>query len=170
MQRYRANTNVLETVFQTPEGSLRVIDFAPRFHQHGRSFRPTKLVRIVEPISGTPRIRVRCEPILGWSKARPQREEGSHHVTFRGYESELRLTTDAPLSYLGGEAFALLQPLHFVLAWGAPVEEALQPLCRNFLDQTTRYWQPWVKQSVIPPRWQAEVIRSTMSMARWCSR
>jgi GH15 family glucan-1,4-alpha-glucosidase len=97
-QRYLPNTNVLETRFHSADGSFRVLDFAPRFLQYGRSFRPRKLVRIVEPLSGTPRVRVHCDPVLGWSKVRPRREEGSHHVSWIGYEAELRLTTDAPLA------------------------------------------------------------------------
>jgi len=67
VQRYESHTNILETVFQTSTGSFRVIDFAPRFIQFGRAFRPTQLIRIVEPIEGTPRIAVVCEPKLGWS-------------------------------------------------------------------------------------------------------
>ena len=57
-QRCVPNTNILETTFQTSTGSFRVIDFAPRFLQFGRAFRPTQLMRIVEPIEGTPRIAV----------------------------------------------------------------------------------------------------------------
>lgn len=114
-QRYLTNTNVLETRFEGHDGAFRILDFAPRFMQHGRSFRPAKLLRIVEPLSGTPRIRVVCDPVLGWSRARPRRELGSHHVSYLGYDTEVRLTTDAPLSYLDDEAFALSEQKHFVL-------------------------------------------------------
>ncbi len=168
IQRYLPNTNILETRFDTPDGSFRVLDFAPRFVLHDRSFRPTKLIRIVEPLSGTPRIRVVIDPILGWDKARPRRELGSHHITFHGYNAELRLTTDAPLSYLGGEAFALTERRHFVLAWGAPVEEPLAPLAERFLRETTRYWQQWVKHCDIPPMYQEEVIRSALTLKLHC--
>jgi GH15 family glucan-1,4-alpha-glucosidase len=58
VQRYLPNTNVLETRFETADGAFRVLDFAPRYLQYDRSFRPTKLVRVVEPLTGTPRIRV----------------------------------------------------------------------------------------------------------------
>jgi GH15 family glucan-1,4-alpha-glucosidase len=167
-QRYLPNTNVLETSFQSSEGTFRVLDFAPRFIQHERSFRPAKLIRIVEPISGTPLIRVHCDPILGWTKGRPRRELGSHHVSFQGYESELRLTTDAPLSYLDGEPFALTAPRRFVLSWGAPVEEPLEPLCDRFLRGTIRYWHQWVKQCDIPPTYQEEVIRSALALKLHC--
>jgi GH15 family glucan-1,4-alpha-glucosidase len=87
VQRYLDNTNVLETRFTTPEGSFRVLDFAPRFLQFERTFRPTKLVRIVEPLSGTPRIKVTCDPRLGWSKKVPSRDVGSHHVKYLGFGS-----------------------------------------------------------------------------------
>ncbi len=168
VQRYLPNTNVLETRFDGPDGSFRVLDFAPRFTQYERSFRPTKLLRTVEPLAGTPRIRVTCDPVLGWTRTRPRREFGSHHIAFHGYDSELRLTTDAPLSYLDGEPFALSERKHFVLAWGAPVEEALEPLCERFLRETVKYWQQWVKHCDIPPIYQEEVIRSALSLKLHC--
>lgn len=168
VQSYLPNTNVLETRFVTPDGEFRVIDFAPRFIQHDRSFRPTKLIRIVEPISGTPRIRVACNPILGWSRARPAHEVGSHHVEYHGFDGRLRLTTDASLSYLHGEPFALTERRHFVLAWGAPVEEPLAPLCERFLSETARYWRGWVKHCEIPPVYQDEVIRSALALKLHC--
>src|ERR1044072_7742122 len=49
-QRYLENTNVLETVFETRDGKFRVVDFAPRFEQFGRIYRPAMLVRIIEPL------------------------------------------------------------------------------------------------------------------------
>ena len=157
-----------ETVFQTSTGSFRVIDFAPRFLQFGRAFRPTQLIRIVEPIEGTPRIAVVCEPRLGWSKARPSITQGSHHVRFEGFASQLRLTTDIPLSYLGGQPFTLTGRRHFVLSWGSPVEEPLPPLCERFWNETARYWQHWVKQCAIPPLFQQEVIRSALTLKLHC--
>ncbi len=167
-QRYLPNTNVLETRFETVDGAFRVIDFAPRFRLYERNFRPTRLVRIVEPISGTPRIRVLCDPILGWERGRPHSEQGSHHVAFHGYEASLRLTTDAPLSYLHDEPFALTERKHFVLAWGAPVEEPLEPMCDRFLRETVRYWQLWVKHCDVPPIYQEEVIRSALALKLHC--
>jgi GH15 family glucan-1,4-alpha-glucosidase len=168
VSRYLPNTNVLETRFDEADGSFRVLDLAPRFMQNERSFRPTKLLRIVEPLSGTPRVRVLCDPVQGWSKRRPARELGSHHISFHGFDAELRLTTDAPLSYLNDEPFALTGKRHFVLSWGAPVEEALAPLCERFLQQTVRYWQEWVKHCNIPPVYQEEVIRAGLALKLHC--
>ncbi|HEX6245921.1 MAG TPA: trehalase-like domain-containing protein, partial [Polyangiales bacterium] len=167
-QRYLDNTNVLETRFDGPDGSFRILDFAPRFIQYDRTFRPTKLVRVVEPLSGTPRIRIRCDPRLGWSKAVPKRETGSHHIKYLGFAAELRLTTDVPLSYLDGIPFALTEKKYLVLAWGEPVEEPLMALCERFLVETVRYWQRWVKHCDVPPVFQSEVIRSALALKLHC--
>jgi GH15 family glucan-1,4-alpha-glucosidase len=167
-QRYVENTNVLETTFTSDEGSLRVLDFAPRFLLHDRSFRPTQIVRIVEPLSGAPRVRVVCDPCLGWSRRPAAQVRGSNHVRFEGFASPFRLTTDIPLSYLGGQPFALTEKRHLVLAWGPPVEEPLPALCDRFLSETTRYWQRWTKHCNIPPLYQEQVIRSALVLKLHC--
>jgi GH15 family glucan-1,4-alpha-glucosidase len=167
-QRYLDNTNVLETTFTGRDGAFRVLDFAPRFILYDRVFRPTQLLRIVEPVEGAPRIRVRCEPRLGWSKARPTTHQGSNHVTFDGFGSSLRLTTDIPLALLGGQAFTLSDRRYLALTWGAPIEEPLPPLGDRFLTETVRYWQRWVKQCNIPPLYQSAVIRSALALKLHC--
>ena len=167
-QSYVPNTNILETVFHTATGSFKIIDFAPRFIHYDRAFRPAQLYRILEPIAGTPRIEIVCEPKLGWSKKQPRTVQGSHHLRFEGFGSEMRLTTDIPLSYLNGKPFTLTGRQHMVLAWGAPIEEPLAPLCERFLNETRRYWQRWVKQCDIPPLFQKEVIRSALALKRHC--
>ncbi|HMD43267.1 MAG TPA: glycoside hydrolase family 15 protein [Candidatus Acidoferrum sp.] len=167
-QIYLENTNILETRFRTPSGSFRVIDFAPRFVQFDRTFRPTQIYRIIEPIEGTPRIQVVCEPRIGWSKGVPTRLNGSNHVRFEGFDSQLRLTTDIPVSYLNGQPFTLTERCHMVLSWGVPVEESLRSLADRFLGETQRYWQRWVKQCSIPPLYQDAVIRSALALKLHC--
>ncbi len=168
VQRYVENTNVLETRFETKDGAFRVLDFAPRFLLYERAFRPTQLVRIIEPLSGLPRVQVRCDPVLGWSKAVPERLLGSNHVRYEGFQSPLRLTSDIPVDYLSGLPFALTERKHLVLTWGAPIEEPLQPLCDRFLNETVRYWRRWVKHCNIPSAYQRQVIRSALALKLHC--
>jgi len=167
-QAYRPNTNVLVTDFEGADGAFRVVDFAPRFEQHHRAFHPTQLFRIVEPVRGTPRVRVRCQPVLGWSRRPAHAVHGSNHVRFEGTPAELRLTTDVPLSYLGGQPFALTGRRHLALTWGAPIEEPLRPLADRFLGETEGYWQRWVKGCDVPPAYQEQVIRSALLLKLHC--
>jgi GH15 family glucan-1,4-alpha-glucosidase len=168
VQRYLDNSNVLETSFETTSGAFRVIDFIPRFPLHGRTFRPTQIVRIVEPASGTPRIRVACRPALGWSRRPAGPVAGSNHVGFAGFPADVRLTTDIPVSYLSGQPFALTERRHMVLAWGAPIEEPLPALCSRFLDETLRYWRRWIMDCEVPTLFQREVIRSALALKLHC--
>lgn len=168
VQRYINNTNVLETTFNTPQGAFRILDFAPRFTQYDRGFRPTQLCRIVEPLTGTPLVHVSCAPRLGWSKAIPKALRGSNHIQYEGFESPVRLTTDIPLAFLEGQAFTLTERRHLILSWGQPVEEPLIPLCERYLNETVRYWQRWVKHCNIPPMFQHEVIRSALALKLHC--
>jgi GH15 family glucan-1,4-alpha-glucosidase len=167
-QRYLENTNILETTFRGPEGAFRVLDFAPRFLQHERVFRPTMLLRRIEPLEGSPRVSVTCAPVLGWSRRAPERLEGSNHVDFAGYARPLRLTTDVPLAYLGGQPFVLTERRHLALSYGPPVEESLAPMFEHFLAETARYWRRWVKHCNIPPLYQDAVIRSALVLKLHC--
>jgi GH15 family glucan-1,4-alpha-glucosidase len=167
-QGYFPNTNVLWTEFEDDAGAFRVIDLAPRFEQYQRAFHPTQLFRILEPIRGTPRVTAECRPVLGWSGAPAPAIEGSNHLRFDGYAAQLRLTTDVPLSYLGGQPFTLTGRRHLALTWGAPIEEPLGPLADRFLGETIRYWRRWVKDCDIPPSYQEQVIRSALALKLHC--
>ena len=58
-QSYLSNTAVLATRLTNRSGDgVEITDFAPRFYQFGRIFRPTTLIRIIKPFGETPRIRV----------------------------------------------------------------------------------------------------------------
>ena len=65
----RSNPNMCATppiVTDRPDrregAAVRITDFAPRFDQFGRTFRPPQLVRIIEPVAGLPRITIRIPP------------------------------------------------------------------------------------------------------------
>ncbi len=167
-QRYLANTNILETRFDSGEGSFRVLDFAPRFSLYDRTFRPAQLIRIIEPIDGHPTVAIECKPRLGWSKKVPKTQLGSNHIRYLGFDAELRLTTDVPLSYLDKHPFVLNGRKYMVLSWGAPVEEPLAPMCDRFLSETQHYWERWVKQCNVPALYQKEVIRSALALKLHC--
>ena len=72
-QRYRRNSAIVITTLHDDDGNaVEITDFAPRFKQFGRVFRPTMLVRHVRPIAGTPRIRIRLRPAFEHGAGRPE--------------------------------------------------------------------------------------------------
>ncbi|MBX9700109.1 MAG: glycoside hydrolase family 15 protein [Acetobacteraceae bacterium] len=165
-QAYRRNTAVVETVLRDAAGrALRITDTVPRHPRFGRMFRPPLLVRRIEPISGHPRIRLRLRPRLDWGAEAPVRRAGSNHLRFVGAHDALRLTTDAPLGFIAEETeFALDRPLALILGPDETIQEAPARLARELEDETTAYWQDWVRLLAVPFEWQEAVIRAAITL------
>ncbi len=164
-QKYIYNTNVLETTFNCEDGSYKVIDFAPRFLQNERYYKPLMLVRKIIPIEGTPRIRVKCQPKGDNGNINPEKVFGSNHIGFLQLESQVRLTTNIPLSYVDKEqAFLLKETKYCVLTWGAPLEAPLESTVESFLEKTIKYWHYWVLNTSTENFQQESVIRSALTL------
>lgn len=165
-QRYVENTNILITEMKDPSGArFRITDFCPRFQQFGRMFRPHSLFRIVEPLEGTPSLRVKCAPVDGWSKNPVHQSRGNSHLRFDMRSETLRLTTNMPLTYLTESTpFLLEEKTYFALTWGSSIEEDLVQVSERFLNQTMEYWLTWVKHCSVPTLFQREVIRSALAL------
>ncbi|MBC8084406.1 MAG: glycoside hydrolase family 15 protein, partial [Hymenobacter sp.] len=164
-QYYLSNTNVLCTEIETADGRYRVTDYAPRFLQHERYYKPLMMIRKLEPLAGTPRVRVSCNPVGDYGRTQLSRRRSSNHIAFLGLTEEIRLTTDIPLTYiLEGEDFALNTAHYLVLTYGAPLEAALEDTAERFLRNTKDYWRKWVKSTSIDNFYQEAVIRSALAL------
>lgn len=165
-QAYDANTAVLVTTLVDRDGAgLRITDFAPRFKLYGRIFRPAMLVRRIEPFDGTPLVRVRVRPLHDHGGAVPARTRGSNHIRFIMPEQTLRLTTDAPVTYVeSGSPFTVSTPLHMVFGPDEPVTESLAFVVRDYLERTREYWFEWTRYLSIPFEWQDAVIRAAITL------
>jgi GH15 family glucan-1,4-alpha-glucosidase len=162
---YVENTNVLRTVFTAEGGSFELLDFAPRFVQYDRSFKPSMLVRILRPLAGEPQVRIRCRPVWDYGLTEARSWHASNHIEYTGLPAPVRLTTNVPLAYVADERpFLLERDSHLVLTWGAPLEAGLEETAERFLERTVDYWRRWVKQTRVPRDYQAEVIRSALTL------
>jgi GH15 family glucan-1,4-alpha-glucosidase len=165
-QRYRPNTAIVETVLHDANGSsILLTDFAPRFKQYGRVFRPAALVRRITRLSGTPQIRMRVRPTAGYGSQRPEITSGSNHIRYVMPDQTLRLTTDASVNYILEETpFILDTPLTFFLGpdetLTLPVEEAF----RDYSELTEQYWIEWSRYLSLPFEWQEDVIRAAITL------
>jgi GH15 family glucan-1,4-alpha-glucosidase len=169
-QFYLANTAVLVTRLTDHRGDgVEISDFAPRFQQFGRIFRPTTLMRIVKPFGETPRVRIRLRPVFHYGRHTPQITRGSNHIRYVGVETSLRLTTNAPLTYLLEETPFILED-QIVLMLG-PDESLRAPVLetgREFLEQTIAYWRTLTMRLSVPFEWQEPVIRAAITL-KLCS-
>ena len=144
---------------------MRITDFAPRHRQFGRVFRPPQLIRMIEPVAGLPRITIRFRPTHDYGHPFAHHSIGSNHIRFLHEGSVIRLTSDAPLSYIEREApFVLTRPLHMVFGVDEPFQGDLETTCREFCDRTIDYWMDWSRGLSISYDWQDEIIRAAITL------
>ncbi|SDG67874.1 Glucoamylase (glucan-1,4-alpha-glucosidase), GH15 family [Pseudomonas benzenivorans] len=162
---YLRNTAIISTTLQDAAGNaVRITDFAPRFLQYGRNFRPAQLCRLIEPLQGLPRVTLRMRPTHGYGKP-CHAVAGSSHIRYLGGADTIRLTTDAPLSYILRETpFALTRPISLVMGVDEPLDDAPEELVKTFLKRTSACWHEWVRALAIPFEWQEVVIRAAITL------
>lgn len=164
-QFYLENTNILCTEITCAEGKYRITDFAPRFHQFDRYFKPLMLVRKIQPLEGSPRVNVTCSPVGNYGKLKPSQYEASNHIEYLGLEKDLRMTTNLSLSYIvSGQPIVLNDTKYIVLTYGAPLEASLASTCEDFLNKTKKYWRGWVKNMSVSTFHQADINRSALAL------
>jgi GH15 family glucan-1,4-alpha-glucosidase len=165
-QSYRRNTAIVETVLTAEDGSaVRITDFAPRFKDRGRTFRPMMLVRRIEPLSGRPRITVRMRPLYNYGASGPEITQGSNHIRYVTPGLTLRLTTDAPLAYIREErSYTLDRPVTLLLGPDEPLPVGIGESGREYFERTEEYWFEWCRYLALPFEWQQEVIRAAITL------
>ena len=163
-RRYRGDTMVLETEFDTDEGTVRLIDFMPI---RGEAM---DVVRIVEGVRG----RVPCAWTCGcgsttatscrgyvgsmqisWPWRVPMRWWLRTPVELRGENS----STVADFSV--GEGFQV----PFVLVWRQshlPTPQPVDPMVS--LEATEAYWQEWADRCTYEGEWRDAVVRSLLTL------
>jgi GH15 family glucan-1,4-alpha-glucosidase len=163
-RRYRGETLVLETEFDTDEGTVRLIDFMPP-----RGEAPD-VVRIVEGVRGRVEMRMELRLRFDYGRVVPwlYREQGDL-VAVAGPDAVwLRtpvptvgrdLATHAEFSVGAGDRAP------FVLTWRAshlPPPEPVDPV--EELGLTEGYWQGWVSACTYDGEWRDAVVRSLLTL------
>jgi GH15 family glucan-1,4-alpha-glucosidase len=163
-RRYRGDSLILETEFDTDEGTVRLVDFMPI-----RGEAPD-LVRIVEGVRGRVPMRMELRLRFDYGHVVPWvYREGGALVAVAGPDAVwLRtpvevhgedLATVAESSV--GEGFSV----PFVLTWQAshrPTPLPVDPMVA--LRDTEVYWQDWMAQCTYDGEWQKAVRRSLITL------
>ena len=165
-QRYLPGTAILQTrLFDAAGQGIEIIDFAPRFFNHDRVFRPAQLVRRVRPLQGHPRVRFWVRPQGEWGQVMPHMTRGSHHLRYVFPSMTLRLTTNAPATYIAENTwFTLNEPVSLFLGPDETLPSRIDETAREFEEQTSWYWRHWTRRLALPLEWQEAVIRSAITL------
>jgi len=165
-QSYLRNTPVLVTRHTDASGNaIEVIDFCPRFRRNGRTYRPVAYARIVRPVSGSPRIRIRLRPSREWGAQGAGITRGSNHIRYLLADTVLRLSSTAPIGWIESERlFRVERDLHFFLGPDESFADDLRVSLETMLDMTVKEWREWVRGLATPLDWQEAVIRAAITL------
>jgi GH15 family glucan-1,4-alpha-glucosidase len=165
-QAYDHGTAIVRTRLFDAEGQgIELADFAPRFYTRDRVFRPAQLVRRVRPLSGHPRVRILVRPRGEWGAAVPAITRGSNHLRYVLPAGALRLTTNAPPTYIAdGTWFSLHGPVSLLFGPDETLSGGIEETAREFEEQTALYWRHWTRRLALPLQWQEAVIRAAITL------
>ncbi|KCZ94327.1 glycoside hydrolase family 15 protein [Hyphomonas johnsonii] len=165
-QSYDTNTSILRTRLESEDGAVMdIIDFAPRFEQRGRVYRPATIVRRFHVVAGAPRIRITLTPETDWGGRKLAAVRGVNHIRFTDGEIAFRVTTDAPVSYvMSGTSFILEQDVSFILGADESLSDTVDVITLDWEERTRQYWMKWSRSLAVPFEWQDEVIRAAITL------
>ncbi|MFI6074443.1 glycoside hydrolase family 15 protein [Actinoplanes sp. NPDC051343] len=167
-RRYRDDTLVLETEFETADGVVRLTDFMPP--RSGKGAEAPSIVRIVTGVRGRVdlsmvlRLRFDYGQVVPWV----YREQGALVAVAGPDAAWLRtpvetrgenLATRADFTVRAGES------VPFVLTWRPshlPPPEPLDPA--HELGVTEGYWRGWVSACTYEGEWRDAVVRSLLTL------
>ncbi|MFN2490751.1 MAG: glycoside hydrolase family 15 protein [Actinomycetota bacterium] len=181
-RRYRGDTLVLETTFETASGSAAVVDCLP-LEQHSDPSRPREIypyevvVRIVSGKTGTLRWDMVFEPRFDYGYVEPWlrhvQADGESAVEAVGGPDALVLRAGVPLTIedcsvhasfevSSGEAVAFLAAYHpSHVRPNTPLRSSDGSL---LVELTTEYWQRWAARCSYEGRWRQAVVRSLLTL------
>ena len=125
----------------------------------------SQIIRRIEPVAGLPRAAIRVRPTHAYGRPTTNVVIGSNHIRYVGGEQVLRLTTDAPLSYIVNEiTFPLTRPLTLIFGQDEPFLTGIDATSLDFLERTRQHWFDWSRNLAAPFEWQSAVIRAAITL------
>ncbi|WP_078625674.1 glycoside hydrolase family 15 protein [Streptomyces iakyrus] len=163
-RRYCGDSLVLESVWRTPVGSVRVLDFMPP-----RDGAP-QVIRIVEGLAGEVVMVSAMRPRPGYGSVSPWIHEVGGRMVAEAGADALWLDSCVPQVEKDGvvvSAFAVAagQNVAFVLTW-CPSHAAAPdvPDPEAALAETLTFWQDWTQECTYHGPYREPVVRSSIAL------
>jgi GH15 family glucan-1,4-alpha-glucosidase len=168
--RYLDESNVLETIFRTAGGTVRVTDALTL--ADSEALPPAReLVRRVEGLSGSVGLRWRLEPRFEFGTRQPKRGHRAGRPVLLGGREALALSAweagDADereggfeASFIAGNGDAAT--LTLTAAHDEPLVLPSRDDAERRLEHTDRFWRTWASKRTYDGPWREHVLRSAL--------
>ncbi|GAB7044678.1 MULTISPECIES: glycoside hydrolase family 15 protein [Catenuloplanes] len=163
-RRYRENTLVLETEWDTPDGTVRVTDCMP---PRGEA---ADLVRVVEGLDGAVSMRMDLVLRLDYGHVVPWVRRHDGDLAAIAGPDTIWLHTDAPVHGQDHRTVADFtvgagQTVRFVLTHQASHLPRPQPVeAHTAIESTDRFWRDWMDRCTYDGRWPEAVRRALITL------
>ncbi|MER5440801.1 glycoside hydrolase family 15 protein [Streptomyces sp. NPDC002790] len=163
-RRYRGDSLVLESVWRTPTGAVRVLDFMPP-----RDGAP-QVIRMVEGMTGEVQMVSALRPRPGYGRVSPWIHDVGGRMVAEAGADALWLDTSVQQVEKDGaivSAFAVAtgQSVAFVLSW-CPSHAAAPDLPdpQAALAETLGFWEDWTRACTYDGPYREPVVRSLIAL------
>ena len=163
-RQYSGESLILETEFETADGTVKVSDFMSPGLEN-----PT-IFRVVDGLSGSVPMRMELIARFDYGSIAPWAQATGDGLTLVAGNDALRFHSPVPLqgSDLTTTAEFTLregQRRGFSLAWYSALNDAPPPLdAPAALRRTEQYWAEWVGQCTYAGEWREDVVRSLITV------
>jgi len=173
LQAYDESTNVLQTLFRTPQGVAQLTDFMPWSGDDER-FSVHELHRLLEVREGSIEIELVFDPRFDYGRGDTRVSPASHGALAEGPGGQrIALAFDGPVALKPDPAggvrarFRLRagQRVWIVLSWRQNRPEPIAAY-RPFeqLRRTRRFWRRWASQLTYDGPWRHDVQRAALTL------
>lgn len=168
---YLPNTNILETRFATPTGTMVLTDLMPV--RENISLAPDhEIIRQVSCTSGEVEIRLMLEPRVGYGEASPRLEQrGRLGLRFCHRRGVYWFRTSLPLTLQGNTATSRHkmkagETIQFSLSYteNAPAVLPYLEQISQRISECAKWWKNWVGQMQYEGEFRDEVVRSALTL------
>ncbi len=167
-QRYLHNTAILETLFESKKDLFKVIDFFPRYNKllkggHEDLLKENNLIRIIMPVRGKPRIRLRYDPKPDYAREDCKYSENDNILVCKASTHKINMVSNIPQDIISNSDIISLDHSRFI-AVGDNVENLTLKRCNEMLRATKTYWEKWCRTLVLPKENSKIIIRSAITL------
>ncbi|KFE68618.1 glycoside hydrolase family 15 protein [Hyalangium minutum] len=163
-RRYVPGTLVLETDFETAEGTVRLIDFMPPRNE------APDIVRIVRGMSGRVPVHMEASPRFGYGNRSPWIRSTFCCVSAKAGPDATLLRTRMPMHVENGHVFsdftvAEHEQIPIILTW-FPSHQRQPRSVEAFtaLEGTCSWWREWSDRCTYQGPWREQVLRSLITL------
>jgi len=161
---YRGDTLVLESEWDTPTGTVRVLDMLPPRDD------ALNVVRIVDGVSGSVDMRSVLRLRFDYGRRIPWVRHADGQLSAIAGPDSVSLSCDCETH---GEDWTTVsdftvragERVSFVLTWHHSHEPPPEPVdAEKSLRRTEEFWQSWATTASTGPRWRKPVLRSLLTL------